>query len=57
MPYEQLPLEHPPLCYYSAHCEELEKEKKRAPRLVSGRDSQQQRSGAEESPAALMAGA
>ncbi len=64
MPYEQLPLEHPPISYYSAHCEGLEAEKKRAPRLASGRDrqqqqqqqQQQQRSLEAEAPAALMAG-
>lgn len=56
MPYEQLPLEHPPISYYSAPCEGLEAEKKRAPRLASGR-GQQQRSLEAEAPATLMAGA
>lgn len=53
-PSEQLQLEHPPTCYYSAPCEGLPKQQ-RPLRLASGRAKQEVACGEAAAPAALTA--
>lgn len=53
VPHETLPLEQPPIAYYSAPCEDLERQP--PPRLTSGRAKQRAEAASAAVPPALTA--